>query len=185
MIHNLLGLIWAFIILAHDTKYKILILRVDEIMLALFLAALESNEDKQVFIKIYEQHLPLMERTATRILKEQSDSEDAVQNAFVQIIRHFDKIHKIPREELPFWIISIVKNEALSIIRKRQKTVSLENWDGYIIEASNPVPTPLLGHRCRSSQEITGSPTPFSTSNHYLWICPRASFSLSNPNIAA
>ena len=54
-----------------------------------------------------------------------------------------------------------------------------------ILEASNPVPTPLLGHRCRSSQEITGSPTPFSTSNHYLWICPRASFSLSNPNIAA
>lgn len=54
-----------------------------------------------------------------------------------------------------------------------------------ILEASNPATTPLLGHRCRSSQEITGSPTPFSTSNHYLWICPRASFSLSNPNIAA
>lgn len=55
----------------------------------------------------------------------------------------------------------------------------------FIIEASNPVPTPLLGHRCRSSQEITGSPTPFSTSNHYLWIWLSASFSLSNPNIAA
>ena len=54
-----------------------------------------------------------------------------------------------------------------------------------IIEASNPVPPPLLGHRCRSSQEITSSPTPFSTSNHYLWICASASFSLSNPNIAA
>lgn len=53
------------------------------------------------------------------------------------------------------------------------------------LEASNPVPTPLSGHRCRSSQEITGSPTPFSTSNHYLWICASASFSLSNPNIAA
>lgn len=55
----------------------------------------------------------------------------------------------------------------------------------FILEASNPVPTPLLGHRCRSSQEITGSPTPFSTSNHYLWICASASFNLSNPNIAA
>ena len=54
-----------------------------------------------------------------------------------------------------------------------------------MVEASNPVPTPLLGHRCRSSQEITGSPTPFSTSNHYLWIWLSASFSLSNPNIAA
>lgn len=54
-----------------------------------------------------------------------------------------------------------------------------------MVEASNPVPTPLLGHRCRSSQEITGSPTPFSTSNHYLWIWLSASFNLSNPNIAA
>ena len=43
-----------------------------------------------------------------------------------------------------------------------------EDFCNSIVEASNPVPTPLLGHRCRSSQEITGSPTPFSTSNHYL-----------------
>ena len=57
--------------------------------------------------------------------------------------------------------------------------------NNFILEASNPVPTPLLGHRCRSSQEITCSPTPFLTSNHYLWICESASFSLSNPNIAA
>lgn len=80
-------------------------------------------------------------------------------------------------------------------IHPEQKSVGLYNWiisrDGMsseeeiMIEASNPVPTPLLGHRCRSSQEITGSPTPFSTSNHYLWICASASFSLSNPNIAA
>lgn len=108
-------------------------------MLTLLLAALESNEDRQIFIKIYEQHRPLMERTATHILKEPSDIEDAVQNAFVQIIRHFDKIYKIPREELPFWIISIVKNEALLIIRKSQKTVSLEDWDGYVIESENVI----------------------------------------------
>lgn len=60
-----------------------------------------------------------------------------------------------------------------------------EDFCNSMVEASNPVPTPLSGHRCRSSQEITGSPTPFSTSNHYLWICASASFSLSNPNIAA
>lgn len=106
-------------------------------MLAFLLSTLESNEDKEIFTKIYEQYRPLMERTATRILKEPSDIEDAVQNAFVQIICHFDKIYEIPREELPFWIISIVKNEALLIIRKSQKTVSIENWDGYVIESEN------------------------------------------------
>ena len=56
MIHNLLILICAFIILARETKYKILILRVDEIMLALFLAALESNEDKQRFTRGYKRY---------------------------------------------------------------------------------------------------------------------------------
>ena len=106
-------------------------------MLAVLLAALESDADKQKFIEIYEKYHVQMERTAMRILKEQNDVEDAVQNAFMQMIRHFEKIFEIPCEELPFWIISIVKNEALSIIRKRQKTVSLENWDGYVIESEN------------------------------------------------
>lgn len=100
-------------------------------MLAFLLSTLESNEDKEIFTKIYEQYRPLMERTATRILKEPSDIEDAVQNAFVQIICHFDKIYEIPREELPFWIISIVKNEARAILRKNRRTVSLEDWDGF------------------------------------------------------
>ena len=75
-------------------------------------------------------------------------------------------------------------DEGKRFIKKMSDLSYMANQFIYI-EASNPVPTPLLGHRCRSSQEITGSPTPFSTSNHYLWIWLSASFSLSNPNIAA
>lgn len=78
-------------------------------MLAVLLAALESDTDRQKFIEIYEKYHVQMERTAMRILKEQSDVEDAVQNAFMQMIRHFEKIFEIPCEELPFWIISIVR----------------------------------------------------------------------------
>ena len=92
-------------------------------------AALESDADREKFIEIYEQYHVQMERTAICILKEQSDVEDAVQNAFMQIIRHFEKIFEIPCEELPFWIISIVKNEARIILRKNQRTVPLEDWD--------------------------------------------------------
>ena len=98
-------------------------------MMAVLLAALESDADRQKFIEIYEQYHVQMERTAICILKEQSDVEDEVQNAFMQIIRHFEKIFEIPCEELPFWIISIVKNEARIILRKNQRTVPLEDWD--------------------------------------------------------
>ena len=83
-------------------------------MLAILLAALESEADKQKFTDIYEQYHPQMEQTALRILKNQHDAEDAVQNAFMQIIRHFEKIDEIPCEKLPFWIVCIVKKQSRS-----------------------------------------------------------------------
>lgn len=106
-------------------------------MLPLILTMLESDEDRQRLIRIYEQYHALMEQTAMRILLEQSDAEDAVQNAFIQIIRHFEKIYEIPCENLPFWIISIVKNESLIILRRKKRTVPLEDWDSFAAEAED------------------------------------------------
>jgi len=98
-------------------------------MLAFFLAALESNEDRELFVFIYEHYRTRMEQTAIRILGQQSDAEDAIQNSFMQVIRHFEKVYLIPREELIFWLISIVRNESLMILRKRKKEIQFENWD--------------------------------------------------------
>ena len=98
-------------------------------MLSFYLAALESGGDRKMFAEIYQRYHVKMERTAMNILRDQSEAEDAVQNAFMQVIRHFEKIYEIPCEELPFWIISIVKNEALIILRKKKKVVLLEDWD--------------------------------------------------------
>ena len=97
-------------------------------MLLMFLSMLESDEDRKKFIEIYEEYCGLMERVALSIVKDQHNAEEAVQNSFVQIIRHFEKIYEIPCKELRFWIISIVKNESLMIVRKSGKTVPLEDW---------------------------------------------------------
>lgn len=94
-------------------------------MLLYFLAALESDADRQAFASIYDQYHAKMENTAIRILKNQGDAEDAVQNAFMQVIRHFEKIYQIPCENLPFWLISIVKN------------VPLEDWPSFSERAAD------------------------------------------------
>ena len=94
-------------------------------MLSFFLAILESDADRQMFVTIYEQHHSQMERVAIKILKNQSDAEDAVQNAFMQVIRHFERIYQIPCENLPFWLISIVKN------------VPLEDWPSFSERAAD------------------------------------------------
>ena len=93
------------------------------ILLTFLLAALESDEDRALFTEIYEQNHDRMEQTALRILKDPHDAEDAVQNAFLQVIRNFDALLEIPCKKRIFWCISIVKNEALAILRKKKKTI--------------------------------------------------------------
>ena len=100
-------------------------------MLSYLLAALESEEDKRRFTELYEENHVRAEQTALRILRDPHDAEDAVQNAFLQVIHHFNEISEIPCKKLGFWIISIVKNEALMILRRKQKELPQEDWDTF------------------------------------------------------
>lgn len=108
-------------------------------MLSYLLAALESEEDKRRFTELYEENHVRAEQTALRILKDPHDAEDAVQNAFLQVIHHFDKISEIPCKKLEFWIISIVKNEALMILRRNQKELPQEDWDNFSADVNDPI----------------------------------------------
>ena len=98
-------------------------------MLLMFLSLLESDEDRKKFIEVYEEYHELVEKVAMSILKNQHNAEEAAQNSYVQIIRHFEKVYEIPCKELRFWIISIVKNEALMILRKNKKVFQMEEWE--------------------------------------------------------
>jgi len=100
-------------------------------MLAVLLAELEGEEDRGLLIELYKKYHEKMEQCAIHILQEQHDAEDAVQSAFVQVIRHFEKVRGIPRGELPFWLIAIVKNESLILLRKRKDFVDLERVDDF------------------------------------------------------
>lgn len=106
-------------------------------MLSLLLSMLESDADRVRFTAIYEEHHARAEQAALRILKDSGDAEDAVQNAFVQVIRHFEKTFEIPCNNLGFWIVSIVKNEAIMILRKKRRELPLENWDTFSTESTD------------------------------------------------
>ena len=108
-------------------------------MLITLLAMLESEEDRRTLSALYEENHDRMEQTALRILNDPRDAEDAVQNAFVKVIGSFEKIFEIPREEIPFWLVCIVKNEALSILRKNARSETMEDMDVFEYPTA-PVP---------------------------------------------
>lgn len=101
-------------------------------MLIYLLAFIDDEGEREKFTLIFNQYHIQMEKVAHRILPERKDAEDAVQNAFIQVIRHFEKVSEISCEELPFWLISITKNEALMIRRKNKNTVPLEDWNAFV-----------------------------------------------------
>ena len=105
-------------------------------MLVYLLSAIETDEDRALFVDLFEKYHDRMEQAALRIVKNSHDAEDAVQNAYLQIIRHLDKVSEIPCKNRGFWCISIVKKEALNILRKNKRIVLSEELEEKPIAAT-------------------------------------------------
>ncbi len=81
--------------------------------------------NKKAFENLYTKYNRLIYGIAFSILKNKADSED-----IVQIV--FSKIYKISKEKLPTekevsWIYTLTKNEAITFLRKKEDSISLEN----------------------------------------------------------
>ena len=99
-------------------------------MLALYLQMLDTPEEKIRFEQIYEKYRGLMYHVADHILHNRQDAEDAVHNAFLQIIKHFRKFQSAPVNELTPQIVALAKNEAISLRRKKRDEAPLEDQEG-------------------------------------------------------
>lgn len=101
-------------------------------MLSFYLSALESAADKEDFRALYRRYHGVMERTALAILQNPRDAEEAVQEAFIRVIENFSKIYEIPCKNLGAWLVTIVRNEAITMLRRRRDHLPLdEDWAGF------------------------------------------------------
>ena len=72
-------------------------------MLSFYLSMLEADEDKNKFEELYRKHRNDMYNIAFSILHNCEDAEDAVHDAFVSIANNFEKINKIPCQEIKYY----------------------------------------------------------------------------------
>jgi len=100
-------------------------------MLALYLQMLDTPEEKLRFEQIYREYRDLMYRVADSVLHNSQDAEDAVQNAFLRIIRHFSKFRNAPAGDVAPQLVVITRNEAISVLRKKRDAAPLEDWDAF------------------------------------------------------
>jgi len=87
---------------------------------------LESEGERQEFLELYNLYSNPMLLVAKKIFsQDHASAEDAVQNAWMRVVENFPKIQAIPCKKRGAYLVVIVKNEALSILRKRQKELPL------------------------------------------------------------
>ena len=82
-------------------------------------ALLASDPDRDRFARIYRDHYRRLHRLAAQLLGPGPKAEDAVHDAFVKLIRHFDELRDRPEDRLGAWLAVVVKNTALDMLRRK------------------------------------------------------------------
>ncbi|MBE5966166.1 MAG: sigma-70 family RNA polymerase sigma factor [Lachnospiraceae bacterium] len=92
---------------------------------------IENNEDKEKVTEIYNQYSGTMLYIAEGILHDIQLAEDAVSEAFIKIINHLEKINEVNCYQTRGFVVIIVRNVALDMLRKqkRSQTVFLDDYN--------------------------------------------------------
>lgn len=100
----------------------------------LFMALIDSEEDKNKFEIMYTTYQKKMWYAANEILHNESDAEDAVQSAFLKVARNMSKIGSPYSTETKYYLITAVQNVAYdmqyrSSHKKYEQSFDVEEYD--------------------------------------------------------
>ena len=102
----------------------------------LFLALIDSPAEQEKFVEIYHQYRHFMWYLANQKLQDDHLAEDAVQEAFLALTRHLDKVEDVHSPRTKKFLATIVRSKAVDILRKLKPGEELSE---YLSEDQNGV----------------------------------------------
>ena len=93
-----------------------------------YLSLLDTEEERYKFKQLYNQYKRLMLYCAREILKDDQLAEDAVEDAFMKIIKNFHKIGDVKSNKTKHFIVIVVESAAKDIWRRERKH-SQVSWE--------------------------------------------------------
>lgn len=91
-------------------------------MLFLPMLAAPPGGEADKFTRVYERYHRALYGVALSILKEQAAAEDAVQNAFLRVLKNLDKIEEEDCSKTRAFLIVIVRRECFKIYNQRRES---------------------------------------------------------------
>jgi RNA polymerase sigma-70 factor (ECF subfamily) len=107
---------------------------------------------------LYERHRSKIYGSVFRVLRNQQDAEDAVQQSFQ---RAFTNLHRFREDStFPTWVTRIAINEALMMLRRRRVTTAVVETNNDDFDATSPIevaddgPTPEQAFAEKESRTV-------------------------------
>lgn len=88
-------------------------------MLAVYMALIDDEEDKNAFEMLYKNYRNLMMHIAREYFDNDQDAEDAVSAAFLNIAKNFHKVNRSVCPKTAAYFVKIVRNTSLDILRRK------------------------------------------------------------------
>ena len=95
-------------------------------MLAMFLAMLDTPEEKIKFEDLYNRYRDMMYNYACKILKDIYLAEDAVHNSFMSVIKRLEKIPIDNSDETQAYLLVTVRNASIAILNRKNKIIDMD-----------------------------------------------------------
>ena len=95
-------------------------------------------------LKLYAEYASLMKAVAKKILTDDALAEDAVSDSIEKLIKNIDKVGEIQCNKTRSLIVTIVRNTAYDILRKRKHVVFTDDDIGGIDAAATTPPDILI-----------------------------------------
>ena len=113
----------------------------------IYLAMLETEEERMSFAQYYEKHYGKCLATANTITKNHAWAEEAVHNAVVRIIERKEKYFTEERKKSSTTIVIMVKGESLNILKRENRLdhALLEDVEPFIDNAEPDVFRVIMG----------------------------------------
>lgn len=89
----------------------------------MYLSVLDTQEEKDKFTAVYEQYQHFCWYVARQLLEDDQLAEDAVQETFLALTRHLDRIGDPESAATRKFLMTIAKNKAIDILRRRRGDV--------------------------------------------------------------
>ena len=113
-------------------------------MLSAFLSMIKDETERELVRSLYEANEQIMYNIAYNILHNRTDAEDAVQDSFVRVINHLEKICEIDCNETRFYLVIIVKNVSLNMLKKKQRHPEIDIDEVYDVQTDDNIEDEIL-----------------------------------------